>query len=205
MSFTGLLKASIAGAGLAALVAGGPALAQAARPHHVRGTIESLEGHTLTVKTRRGATDKLTLAANPKVFVVSPAKMSDIKDGEFVGITSVEKSGKAEAVEVHVFDEKLRGLGEGHYPWDLESQPNMMTNANIAKVQSVKGGDELTLDYKGGSQTITVPPNTPVVMFTAGSMDMLKPGAPVFVLPKSENGTETVRAIVVGNGVKPPM
>jgi hypothetical protein len=30
----------------------------------------------------------------------------------------------------------LRGLAEGHYPWDLESKPNMMTNANISKCLS---------------------------------------------------------------------
>jgi Cu/Ag efflux protein CusF len=199
------LTASIAAGALTALIATGPGFAQNARPHHIRGTIESLEGRTLTVKTRRGATDKLTLADNPKVFTVSPAKMSDIKSGEFVGITSVEKNGKAQAVEVHVFDEKLRGLGEGHYPWDLESQPNMMTNASIAQVKSVKGGDELKLDYKGGTQTITVPPNAPVVMFTEGSPSELKPGAKVFILAKKQNGGEVANAVVVGNGVTPPM
>jgi len=34
-----------------------------------------------------------------------------------------------------VFDESLRGLAEGHYPWDLESKPNMMPTPNISKVE----------------------------------------------------------------------
>jgi hypothetical protein len=205
MSQHGWLKSVIAGAALTALIAT-PALAQTAKPHHIRGTIESMQNHMLTVKTRSGRTDELKLADNPKVFSVSPGKLSDIKDGEFVGITSVERNGKPEAVEVHVFDEKLRGLGEGHYPWDLESEPNMMTNANIAQVKSVEGGDELKLDYKGGSQTITVPPNTPVVMFTAGSADELKPGAKVFVIARKSAAGEVANAVVVGkDGITPPM
>jgi hypothetical protein len=64
-------------------------------------------------------------------------------------------------VEVHVFAESLRGLGEGHYPWDLEGAPNMMTNANIAKVEEVGADRVLKLDYQDGEQTITIPRTPP--------------------------------------------
>ena len=159
------------------------------------------------MKTTRGATDDITLAGDVKVFMVSPAEMSAIKDGKFVGITSVDKGGKPVAVEVHVFDKSLRGLGEGHYPWDLGSGPNMMTNANIAQVESVGADRVLKLDYKGGTQTITVPPNATVVEFTASTLDQLKPGAKVFVVARTEpDGKLTAGAIVFGkDGLKPPM
>jgi len=141
------------------------------------------------------------------VFMVSPADMAAIKDGRFVGITSVEKDGKRVALEVHVFDESLRGLGEGHYPWDLESGPNMMTNANIAQVESVGGDRVLKLDYKGGTQTIAVPPDATIVEFTATTPDQLKPGAKVFVIANTApDGSTVAPAIVVGkDGLKPPM
>ena len=206
MSLHGWLRTAIAGAALAALFAS-PGYAQnAAPPHHIRGTIESLQDHTLTVKTRRGPTDKLSLADNVKVIMVSRANISDIKDGEFVGIASVEKHGMSEALEVVVFEEKLRGLAEGHYPWDLGSRPNMMTNANIAQVKAVRGGDELKLDYKGGTQTITVPPNATVVLATESSPEALKPGAKVFVVATGASGGEVAQAVIVGkNGLRPPM
>jgi hypothetical protein len=39
------------------------------------------------------------------------------------------------------------GLAEGHYPWDLESKPNMMTNAKIEEV----GTDRVVkLNYSRG-------------------------------------------------------
>jgi hypothetical protein len=197
------VKAFLAGAALTAWTLA-PVFAQS-KPHHVRGTIESVQGADLMVKTAGGATDSIKTDGKTKVFQVSPGDMSAIKDGKFVGITSVEQGGKRVAVEVHVFDDKLRGLAEGHYPWDLESQPNMMTNANIAQVESGGGGRTLKLDYKGGTQTITVPENATIVAFTEGTPDQLKPGARVFVVARTENGGDVANAVVVGNGVKPPM
>jgi Cu/Ag efflux protein CusF len=204
MSNYGLAKLLSAGAALAAWAA--VAVADTP-PRHIRGTIESVQEHTVAVKTARGATDDITLADNAKVFTVSPADISAIKDGKFVGITSVEKGGKAVAVEVHVFDDSLRGLGEGHYPWDLESGPNMMTNANIARVESVGGDRVLKLDYKGGTQEIAVPPDATVVEFTPGTPDELKPGAKAFVVAHTQpDGKIVAAAIVVGkDGLKPPM
>jgi hypothetical protein len=206
MSMRGLIKGLAAGVALVALGTIVSAPAQTP-PQHVRGTIQSVQDHTVAVKTTRGATDDITLADDVKVFMVSPADMSAIKDGRFVGITSVDKEGKPVAVEVHVFDESLRGIGEGHYPWDLESGPNMMTNANIAQVEAVGDDRVLKLDYKGGTQTISVPPDATVVEFNSSTLDQVKPGAKVFVIAHAQpDGKMTAGAIVVGkNGLKPPM
>lgn len=188
------------------LTLGLPVFAADAPPQHLRGTLKSVEGQTLSVKTAHG-TDSIKLADNSKVFLVSPADLSAIKDGKFVGVTSVEKAGKRVAVEVHVFDESLRGLGEGHYPWDLGSGPNMMTNANIAQVELVGEDRVLKLDYKGGTQNIAVPPDATIVEFTPATPDQLKPSSKVFVLAKKqEDGSFVAPAIVVGkDGMKPPM
>jgi hypothetical protein len=206
MSLQTWIKPLLAGAALAAWTAIMPAIAQTP-PQHIRGTIESVQDHAIALKTPRGAMENITLGSDAKVFLVSPADISAIKNGKFVGITSVEKGGKAVAVEVHVFDDSLRGLGEGHYPWDLESSPNMMTNANIAQVEAVGGDRVLKLDYKGGTQNIAVPPDATVVEFTASTPDQIKPGAKVFVVaPKQPDGKIVAAAIVVGkDGLKPPM
>jgi Cu/Ag efflux protein CusF len=206
MSVHRLVKALVAGAALTVWTAMVPVVAQTS-PRHIRGTIESVQDHTVALKTSRGATDNIALADDTKVFMVSPADMNAIKKGKFVGITSVEQGGKAVAVEVHVFDDSLRGLGEGHYPWDLESSPNMMTNANIAQVEEVGGDRVLKLDYKGGTQNIAVPPNATVVEFTASTPDQLKPGAKVFAVARTQpDGKLAAAAFVVGkDGIKPPM
>ena len=206
MSMHRMVKALVATVALGGWLAIGTSAFAQTPPRHIRGTIESVQAQTLTLKTAGGAADTVKLDDKSKVFMVSSADMSAVKDGRFVGITSVEKGGKRVAVEVHVFDEKLRGLGEGHYPWDLGSEPNMMTNANIAQVESGGGGRVLKLDYKGGTQTITVPDNATIVEFTEGSPDQLQVGRKVFLIARKENGGDVANAVVVGkDGLKPPM
>jgi hypothetical protein len=81
-----------------------------------------------------------------------------------------------------------------------------MTNANVAKVVKAAGGNELTLEYKGGSQTIIVPDGTPVVDFEPGDRSLLVPGATVFVVAASgPDGKLTAPRVAVSKGgVKPP-
>src|SRR5471030_3134892 len=138
-----------------------PAFAQA----HIRGTLTAVKDGTISVQTAKGETESIKLASDAGLFMVTVADMGAVQTGKFVGITSTEEDGKRVAREVHVFDESLRGLAEGHYPWDLESKPNMMTNANISKVEEVGTDRVLVLNYKGGEQTITIPPSATVVAF----------------------------------------
>jgi hypothetical protein len=127
--------------------------------------------------------------------------MSAIQAGEFVGITSVEQDGKRVACEVHVFDESLRGLAEGHYPWDIESKPNKMTNATIQEV----GTDRVVrLNYARGEQTITIPTSATVVAFDKAPADQLTVGRKVFVVMKKD-GSEAAAVVIGAEGAKPPM
>jgi hypothetical protein len=43
------------------------------------------------------------------------------------------------AVEVHVFAEPLRGIGEGNYPWDLMPNSTMTNAAVTQQVKKAKG------------------------------------------------------------------
>jgi hypothetical protein len=187
------------------LMLAGPAWAQASQ--HLRGTLTAVQGQTLSVQTARGNTETVKMADDARLFLVTKADMDAIKSGRFVGITSVEQGGKRVAREVHVFNESLRGLGEGHYPWDLDEGPNMMTNANIAQVQEVGGDRVLKLNYPGGEQTIAIPASAMVVAFDKTTPDRLVAGRKVFVILKKQNDGGTVAsAVVVGaDGVKPPM
>ena len=172
---------------------------------HIRGTLTAAKDGTIGVQTTaKGGTESIKLANDAGLFLVTKADMSAIQSGKFVGITSVEQGGKRVAREVHVFADSLRGLAEGHYPWDLESEPNMMTNANIAKVEEVGTDRVLRLNYSGGEQTITIPTSATVVAFDKAPADQLAAGRKVFVIMKKD-GSEASAVVIGAEGVKPPM
>lgn len=204
-------RLSLAVGALVALLAL-PAVAQMAEGTltNIRGKVAKVEGKTLTVKSREGKDVAVTMADNFTVLGVKKISLSDVKQGDFVGIAARPgKDGKLHAQEVLLFPEAARGTGEGHYAWDLKGKNDSMTNATVAQVASVSKGDitTLTLKHKDGQNDIVVGPRTPVVTFAPDSMSLLKPGAAIFIrAPKKPDGTIVAgRAIVEKDGVKPPM
>src|SRR6476661_10345948 len=174
----------------------------------VRGTIQGVDGQTLDVKGRDGSAVKVKLADDVKVLAVDRKSMDDVKQGVFVGITAMpQPDGSQKAVEIHIFPEALRGMGEGHRPWDLV--PNStMTNATVS--QMVKGvqGNEITLKYKEGEKKIVVVPETVIVTYVPGDKSELKPGSKIFIgaANKKDDGTLEASAVSVGrDGITPPM
>jgi hypothetical protein len=204
----------IAGAVLA-LGATLPAEADEQKPYRVRGTLESVESNKLTVHTREGEGLDLTLNDDSRVMVVRPASLDDIKQGDYVGLTSVDSDGKRVAISVHIFAEDLRGTAEGHGPWDLVKEPNTMTNATVAEIEEVGDQRELKVRYKQGegeqksegTQTIYVPDDLSVVkMEKASDRSVLKPGKKAFLVVRDNDGSRTVLAVVVGEeDATPPM
>jgi len=185
---------------LVGLLFSSPALAQA----HIRGTLTAVKDGTIGVQTAKGETVSIKLASDAGLFLVTKADMSAVQTGKFVGITSFEEDGKRVAREVHVFDESLRGLAEGHYPWDLEAKPNMMTNANISKVEEAGTDRVLILNYKGGEQTITIPTSATVVAFDKAPAGELAVGRKVFIV-MNKDAPEAAAVVIGAEGVKPPM
>ena len=178
--------------------------AQAFAQAHIRGTLIDAKDGTISVQTAKGETISIKLASDAGLFLVTKADMSAIQSGKFVGITSIEQDGKRVAREVHVFDDSLRGLAEGHYPWDLEAKPNMMTNANISKIEEVGTDRVVKVDYKGGEQTISIPTDATVVSFVKAPAGELVAGRKVFIVMKKD--VPEAAAVVIGaEGIKPPM
>ncbi|VXC79131.1 conserved exported hypothetical protein [Burkholderia sp. 8Y] len=196
------------GVSIAALAFTAAAFAQtpAAKPTRIRGDIVAISGDTLTVHRRSGDTVKVTVKADTPVTALRNIALQDIKPGEFVGTAATTGTdGKLTATEVLVFPEAARGTGEGHYAWDLGPQSSM-TNANVDQVVQGTSGRDLKLSYKGGSSSITVPENVPVVTFAPATHDDLKPGKKIFVLASPDGGDFAAQRIVVEKGgVVPPM
>lgn len=183
-------------------------LAQALETVRIRGTVTSFDKDRLKVMTRTGTKLKVHVTPDTKINVLSPMKMSDIKQGSFVGVTAIQHGPGTplQAREVHIFPEAQRGTGEGHYPWDLEPGSSM-TNANVDAIVDTNTGEELTLSYKGGGQKIVVPRGVPIITFTPADKSLLKRGAKVFIITqKATDGSLTAQRMLVGkDGLKPPM
>ena len=112
----------IAGAALA-FGATLPADADEQTPYRVRGTLESVEADKLTVNTREGEALDVTLTDDTRVMVVRPASLDDIKQGDYVGLTSVDSGDRRVAISAHIFADDLRGTAEGHVPWTWSKSP----------------------------------------------------------------------------------
>jgi hypothetical protein len=173
----------------------------------VRGTIERVEDGVYIVKSRDGAELKLKLAAGGGVVAVVPAKLADIKQGKYIGVTGMPMAdGSQKAIGIHIFLDAQRGLAEGHQPWDRE--PNStMTNANVEATVASAQGQVLTLKYKDGEKKIVVPDGTPIVAYAPGDASDMKPGAKIFVggAKKLPDGTLETGRVAVSKGAAPPM
>ena len=184
-----------------ALAAGG-AYAQQPPSLRVSGTVESFDGHVLAIKSAKLGEVKVNLTDNAAVFGVSKAAIDDIKPGAFIGVGAMpQPDGSQRAIQVTVFAEVQRGVGEGHRPWD--ARPNStMTNGAVDKTVASVDGQVLIVKYKGGEQKVVVPPDAKILAYAVGDKGELKPGARVAVLraQKQPDGTLEANRVNVGRG-----
>jgi hypothetical protein len=154
-----------------ALVALGAA-AQA--PQRVRGTITDVQGDTIVVDAKTA----VKLGDRTEIVYTQPIALSDIKAGDFLGVTSVRHAdGKLVAYEVRRFP---KPLNPGHRPFDGRDDQTM-TNATVTLLVQASSGRELTLGYEGGAQKIVVPEGASVSTLVPGSRAQLVTGAQVNV------------------------
>ena len=180
---------------------------QAPTPSRVRGTIESVDGDLITVKSRSGEDVKLHMTSDILLVGIIKISLADIKVGSFIGTTTVPGAdGTPGAVEVHVFPEDMRGTGEGSRPYDLK--PNStMTNATVSESVVGNDGHTILVKYKDGEKKVLVTPETPVVTYVPADKSDLKPGAKViaFIKQLPDGSFEASRVSVGRDGLTPPM
>jgi hypothetical protein len=178
------------------------------QPKRVRGTIERVDGDHVTVKARDGTEMTINLKKDAAFVAIVKASLSDIKPGSYVGITGLpQPDGSQRAVEVHIFPESMRGVGDGHRPWDLVPQ-STMTNGNVDQQIAGVDGQTLKIKYKDGEKSIAVAPDAQIVAFQPGDRQDLKPGTKIFIVAavKQPDGSyETARINYGKDGITPPM
>src|SRR2546422_9114846 len=81
----------------------------------VRGVVTSVSGDVLTVNSQTGAV-KIHLGSFLKVYKRTPSDLTRVNSESFVGVTSVKQpDGSERATNINIFPEELRGIGEGSY------------------------------------------------------------------------------------------
>lgn len=172
----------------------------------IRGAITAIDGDTLTIKPRIGDAITVKLSDALKVASANKAQLADIKPDSYIGSAATpQPDGSLKALEVAVFAPSMRGTGDGHYPWDLEKE-NTMTNGAVGALAGTTSRT-LTVTYKGGEKTITVPEDVPIVSLAPSDRSIVKTGARVVaVTRKDATGLVVAERLIVGeNGTIPPM
>jgi hypothetical protein len=198
----------LAVAGVVAAFAATTVAAQAQNVR-VRGAIESVDGNTVMVKSRDGASLKLVLKDNANVRGVVKASLADVKAATNVAITSKPRAdGTLEAVELRIFPPGP--FNSFHGNWDL-TPGSFMTNGSAQTSVAAVDGQMLTVEYKippdkTDVKKILVTPKTIIATTVAGSKADLKPGLRVFVAgaPKLPDGSLDVANIQVEKEIPPP-
>ena len=189
--------------GLAATIAVSPASAQIQQTTRVIGTIERVDGANLVVKTAQ-AEKVVNIVPAASVFALIKATLADVKPGAFIAVGATpQPDDSQQAIRVVIFPESMRGLGEGHRPWDRPG--TTMTNATVDTAVTSVDGQVVTVKYKGGEKKIVIRPDTAIFTYVAADRSELKPGASVAVngVVKTDGAVEATRIVVGRGGVVP--
>lgn len=185
------------------------ALAQAppqGTPIRVRGTVDKLDGKTLTVKLKDGQTQPVTLADDVNVIALVKKTLDDLKPGDTVASTGIKGTdGKIHAIEVRVLPRPFADGGR-QYPWDL-TPDSIMTNATLGTITKTSDGAVLHVTFKEGESDYTIGPDTVILANGPGDASLLTPGAAVVAFAlKQDDGKVTSRVVFAEkDGIKPPM
>jgi hypothetical protein len=183
----------------------------------VRGVVADVSPTALTVTTANGSQ---TIALSPKTAVLAaePGSLADVSAGSYLGTTVQPQSdGSLVSQEVHIFPPSMRGTGEGYFPLAGQpgsmmanatvaspAPPSMMANATVRSVSASGAAKTIRLVYAGGAQTVTIPPDAPIVKYVPATTSLLAAGKHVTVIATAPGADLTAARIYVGeNGVVP--
>jgi hypothetical protein len=203
-----LPRSLVASLAVVSVLASSALAQQSPTPTRIRGTIESIDGKTLSIKTREGNDVKVNITDDLAVIGITKSSLSEIKQGSYIGVSAMpQPDGSQKAIAIHIFMESQRGAAEGFRPWDL--RPNStMTNATVAQTVASVDGQVIEVKYKDGEKKVVVPPDAAIVAFAAGDKAEVKPGAKIIIFgaKKLDDGSLETNRIGVGrDGIAPPM
>ena len=146
--------AIVGSAALVASLASSSAFGQEGQRVRLAGSIERLDGEMLIVRSGQSER-RVQIAPNARLLAVVKATLADVQPGAFIGVGAMpEADGSQRAIRVMIFAESMRGLGEGHGPWNRPG--STMTNATVDTTVSSVAGNIVAVKYKGGEKKIII-------------------------------------------------
>lgn len=138
----------------------------------IRGTIAAASGDTIAVETADGKTHDVAVTDKTALVFAQPIALSEIKRGDFLGVTSVKRAdGTLLAYDLR---RMMKPVNPGHGPFDGRDDQTM-TNATVSATVDATKGRELVLTYDGGSQTVIVADGAAISALTPGTRAQLVP------------------------------
>jgi hypothetical protein len=171
---------------LAALVTPSTVWAQAKAAPPIDGVIgklQSFDGKSLDVQTPSGVAH-ISVKQPLITYKGIPSDQSHVAAAPYIGVASTEQAdGKQLAKQIFLFPVELRGAAEGSVLTDLPGAAthSRMTNGTVSRpaashsrmtngIVEKGGGTTLVVRYQDGSQTISVPPDVPVIEIAPGKV-----------------------------------
>jgi hypothetical protein len=223
-----VFAASIVGASTAALTA--------PTPERVRGTVKSVSDTVLVIHTTSGSDEAVSLTGATGYLEVVKSNLNHIERGSYIGAATKSIGDKLVALGVLIFPPSMKGASEGHFSWDsipdatlsggavinsamtngtvtaalgvtgASRAKSAMTNGTVSSAGTSDGAKQITVTYKGGEQSILVPPTASVVTVRPGAKSDVSVGKSVFINAVRQDGEITAGAVFVGvDGAKPPI
>ena len=177
--------------------------AACAQNTNVRGTISAFDGKVISVKTRDGSDMQVDVPDAVTVLTTQALKLSDLKPGQPVAVTTVRRAADGATVAIDVRPlSATANLGLSAYDLQPEST---MTNAALEGLVQSSAGYELILNYKTGTVKVLVPEGTPMSRSAPGERSDIKVGETVFIpaRPAADGKLTALRVQVSKDGVKP--
>ena len=180
------------------------AFAQQSSTTRIRGIVEKVEGATLTVRAGEAGEQQVKFADDVQVFAIAKGSLADVKPGGFIGVGAMpQPDGSQKAIQVTVFAESLRGIGEGFRPWDRPG--STMTNATIDDTVASVDGQVVMVRYKDGEKKIIITPEAVIRTYVVSDKSELKVGSAVAgsAMKKPDGSFELARISVGRDGIAP--
>lgn len=210
-----------------------PVVAQPAPPVRIKAALVAVEGDVIEIqpltdsKAKPGEMRRLTLMPETRYVESRKGSFAAIRPGGYAGAAVTEgRGGALRAREVFVYDDALRGTGEGRFT----ERDRLLVNGTVKTVQpnasQDSSGGTLVLHYHGADldpqgrdkavcvgravpapfasalaceadATIDVPSGTPMSALTVGDRNLLVPGATLTVTIARVGDRDVAPGIIV--------
>lgn len=157
------------------------AIAQTDASVNVIGSVTQSGPSSISIVTDGKSAETFALPQNVLIIRAKKVAPSDIKPNDYVAsAASRGADGRLHSIEVRIFPEALRGVGEGQRRLD-QSGGLTMTNATVTGTAFADGSNRLTVNFTGGQSELVVDRDVPVIRMDTADLGEIRPGTKVRV------------------------